>query len=390
MYLEVIGRPSLSGLRSAIVDVDAWDRLSTCPICGGENCPQVSRVEGVSLGAVSSVCLDCRYGYLSRRPSRAWIHDFYQHSWDQTGRERCCEDRAAARVAPDPRAWDFCREALPEQATILDVGAGFGALLQSFRSAGHEVRAIETSRHRAKFVQSRLGIRCVDASERIDELDPPFSLICLQHVLEHLFDPVDSLIELRRRLADGGLLYLAVPDFWQEYPPQSFHFVPHLSWFTEQALDRLLRMTGFEVIRRRRETEITWLARKAKPQSTALKSAGEADRSEFWGRLTQFVHEAFGGDDGCHLLIWYEDAGSPWFHYNRRALPGWTPAGGMVKGGIRLLRRLPGRLRQPLVARLPAWLRGNPRMLRVRLTANGGNLPLRLSYPGQSPPVWVK
>ncbi len=386
--MKVLGRPVLAGLRTASVEGGAWEELEVCPLCGrADGWRDVSRIEGQCLGVVTSACLGCRFGFLRRRPTRAWAEEFYRSAWDQAGQRRAASLHPEA-IEPDPGAYRFSTAHLKPASKILDVGAGFGSSLLAFQRAGHRVAAIEPSRHRAEFLDSRLGFPCVDSPARVEELAPPFDLICLQHVLEHLYDPVEALTALRPQLRPEGLLYLAVPNLWQEYFPQAFHFVPHLSWFTLASLQRLLAATGFEVVREHSGTELRVLARRAhaeNPEAPAL-AAGE----EFWTAVQRLVTDEVGGKSGRHLLVWYEDRESRELHYARRVLPGWIPAGDLIKGGIYLLTHSPGRVRGALVRWLPTWLRGHPRVLRVHLELEEEGLPLRLEYSGQRAPVWVK
>jgi SAM-dependent methyltransferase len=80
-------------------------------------------------------------------------------------------------------------------------------------------------------------------------------VVTLWNVLEHLYDPKATLLEIRRILRPGGLLVIALPnldclDAHIFGPAWSGYDVPrHLYVFSEATLTRMLAQTGFRVLR---------------------------------------------------------------------------------------------------------------------------------------------
>jgi 2-polyprenyl-3-methyl-5-hydroxy-6-metoxy-1,4-benzoquinol methylase len=147
--------------------------------------------------------------------------------------------------------------------TLLDVGCGDGQFLAAARDAGWRVDGIEFSPEGASRAAARLG-RPVAVGDlaRTRQLQGPFDVVTLWHIVEHLVDPRAMLEAARARLASGGLLVVAVPNLdnlpmrvayrlarrralplyepgWRE---------PHLSHFDPRTLRALLRGAGFEMI----------------------------------------------------------------------------------------------------------------------------------------------
>ncbi len=83
-----------------------------------------------------------------------------------------------------------------------------------------------------------------------------FDLVCLQHVLEHVFD-IDGIIRyIKTRLKDEGYFFIEVPDaeeylsFNKKYTKQVpfFFFHPeHINHFTSISICKLAEKYGFEV-----------------------------------------------------------------------------------------------------------------------------------------------
>jgi SAM-dependent methyltransferase len=84
---------------------------------------------------------------------------------------------------------------------ILDVGAGDGALLDSFRRHGRAALGLERASTRPDVREAEL-----------DEIEGSFAGIVFWHSLEHLREPGAALARAAELLAPGGVLVVAVPN----------------------------------------------------------------------------------------------------------------------------------------------------------------------------------
>lgn len=393
--VRVTGAPVLAHMRAAFPEGADWVELSSCPVCGRSDAVRdVGLVEGAdhvepgapeahALGPVMSVCLDCEHGFIRRRPRRAWFDDYYARDWDRGGQEAF----GRKRVRADFKVADFAGSSLEPGSAVLDVGAGFGKQVLGFLERGHRPRGLERSEHRARFVRDVLGVPCdsrpLEAFETTESLD----LVYLNHVLEHVDDAAEALGRARELLAESGLLYVAVPNLWAEHPPQTFHFVPHLSAFTLRSLERLLRGAGFAVVRAQEGNELQVLARKvAAPDEHALDRSPPSARERFWSRIGDWVGRAFPSDPAPRVLIWGPSEREK-HTYDARSV---------ASGRLRyLLMRAVHRSRESMAGRLldervPSYLTSDRlRMLPVR-ASDGAGLPVRVVHPSAEAPVWVK
>ena len=358
--------------------------LEACPVCGlGDHLRDIGMIEGTETGAIAAVCVDCQLGFFRRRPRPEWFDRYYEEEWDTEGQESL----PARQPRPRTKVADFCAPHLPEGATVLDMGAGFGRDLLAFAERGFRVLGLERSHHRARFVEERLGIPCAAAPlERYRSPEPPH-LAFLNHVFEHVDDPGRVLEHSHQLLPEGGLVYIAVPNLWAEHPPQTFHFVPHLFSYTARALGRLLARHGFRVLRVESDQDVQVLA--AKDPSVRLEDGelpGEPGPEEFWRRVEAWAERGLGEPGGDRVLVWHDLKGGE-TKYESQVLH---------LGRVRyaMLRRLasseaPGAGRY-LGRRAPDFMSArNLKMLPVRVRGDG-DLPIRMSYPGQLPPVWIK
>lgn len=138
---------------------------------------------------------------------------------------------------------------LPPNAGILELGAGTGGNLNMLAQFGNVCAAEMDDFAREAAVQQTDGRflieygRCPDA---IPFRDARFDLICMFDVLEHVSEDVETLAELRTRLAPGGRLLLTVPAYqwmWSSHD----EFLHHMRRYTNTELTAKLQKTGFRI-----------------------------------------------------------------------------------------------------------------------------------------------
>jgi 2-polyprenyl-3-methyl-5-hydroxy-6-metoxy-1,4-benzoquinol methylase len=136
---------------------------------------------------------------------------------------------------------------------LLDVGCGNGRLLTVMRTLGWRVHGIEPDERSAEIARRSSGAR-IDP-ELDEELYPPayFDVITMNHVLEHVADPVTLLRHCFRLCRPGGLIGIVVPnwralghrlfrrDWYALEPPR------HAVMYEPATLGRTLERAGFRV-----------------------------------------------------------------------------------------------------------------------------------------------
>lgn len=138
---------------------------------------------------------------------------------------------------------------------FLDVGAGVGAFANYVKEKGHRVGVVEKHLEARKICEAK-GLQIYATLEEVPE-KAQFKVITLWHVLEHLPEPEHILNEIQKRLAPGGLLIIAVPNFRSH---DALHYesqwaaldVPrHLWHFTPRGLIRLVEHADFTFLQTR-------------------------------------------------------------------------------------------------------------------------------------------
>lgn len=245
-------RARLKAKRVEIMDIAQWTELSvdSCDLCGS------AEKKALEAAAFVVECPRCGFIYVDRRPTTDTVSRHYgeQHyeQWieEEVGRQKMWRKRwlKVGRLRT-PGKW-------------LDVGCGLGTFLQFAREDGWDVSGTELSHAAAESVRRRYGFEVSEGTlESCGFPDASFDAVSLWHVLEHLPSPGAGLREIRRVLKPDGLLVVAVPNAsnWKVpikrllgrcvYPPLWECREIHLSHFTPRTLSRILRDSGFDVIR---------------------------------------------------------------------------------------------------------------------------------------------
>ena len=153
----------------------------------------------------------------------------------------------------------------PEQARILDVGAGEGTFLRTARllRPHASLHAIDIFNYLdPEILQEPVEFKQCDLSRSaIPYPDESFDFVNCSHVLEHVGNPIDALKEIARVLKPGGYLYLETPDTrWASLPripfltsdDGTYNFwddPTHLRPFSRPALRKAVEMVDLKSIR---------------------------------------------------------------------------------------------------------------------------------------------
>jgi SAM-dependent methyltransferase len=143
-----------------------------------------------------------------------------------------------------------------KHGSILDYGCGTGEFLNFFKNKNWETLGVEknpNARNEA-ILNYKLDIYSPDQFDLPKETR--FDVITFWHVLEHLYDPLELLMQLTNHLSDDGILLLALPNYkswdaqkfdgnWAAYdvPRHLFHFSP----VTVTELARQLKLDILEI-----------------------------------------------------------------------------------------------------------------------------------------------
>jgi len=189
-----------------------------------------------------------RYCIRRQRQGR-WDESYWKGVVDPDGKVRDKTQEQGKRLAE-------CREELAyinslPPGKVLDVGCGLGFLLAGI-DPRWEKHGVEISEYAAEQAQNYGTVLCGVLAGAKHPNDY-FDVVLWHHVIEHLENPVEELLEIKRILKPGGKLILGTPNFGCELAKRAgdnfrlLHDKTHVSLFTAESVQAMLRDAFFEI-----------------------------------------------------------------------------------------------------------------------------------------------
>jgi SAM-dependent methyltransferase len=134
------------------------------------------------------------------------------------------------------------------EGAVLDVGTGAGHLLAAFSEAlpGFDIVGYDLNNDKEDLIRANGATDCY--FESLEDIPKKFDIITLNHVLEHVPDPVTILKQASALLKPDGYLAVIVPCYKTVYT--DFFFLEHCSHFTEKSLNVVSALAGLSILSR--------------------------------------------------------------------------------------------------------------------------------------------
>ena len=232
-----------------------------CPACSSRRLLDLDLIRfrrSHNVGFVTG-CNGCGLVFTNPLPSGEELAQFYSASgeWSRT---HTPSEAEKADVRPDKKRrrgrgkWlqqfevigeDLRVDAPPPGSRVFDYGCGLGQDLDVLQDCGWETWGLETAIDEAFSRHTRL--------HAVPD-EPMFDLVIINHVLEHVTNPLDLLRQLARACRVGGYLLVGVPRFDTLPIHRDYHYVingrAHVTAYTLDCLVGLLARAGFAPVSR--------------------------------------------------------------------------------------------------------------------------------------------
>lgn len=145
-------------------------------------------------------------------------------------------------------------ELLKAPGRLLDVGCSLGYFVEAAMSRGWQASGVEISPY-ASAEARELGLDVkTGILENAGYTDGAFDCVTMWDVLEHVPDPTQHMLEVRRVLAPEGLVVVGTPNLahvafrrkresWRHLKPKE-----HIFYFQDSSIGTLLEKTGFVLV----------------------------------------------------------------------------------------------------------------------------------------------
>ena len=143
---------------------------------------------------------------------------------------------------------------IPKNSTILEIGSGYGWVVEKLRDKGYCIEGIEINPLRIELAMERAGVHLknVNILQIPPEMDERYDCVCMFNLFEHIPVPIDFLIRSSTYLKKGGQMVIEVPNlnsYLKEYSKGFKDFIffrGHASYFTPQTLSNVIRKAGYD------------------------------------------------------------------------------------------------------------------------------------------------
>lgn len=226
--------------------------MNSCPVCTDNTSKRfhakVNLIFGTDYDLVE--CMHCGVMYFDPMPTVVELSQFYSGSYYDFDKSR-----------EEGKGMAFARRLMRWKPTgkFLDVGCATGFFINGIRTHSNwEVYGTDFGESAVRFARENLGLNVVQGDlDAAAFPDAFFDYVHVNNVLEHVLTPVVLLKECRRIIKPDGVLFLSVPngfndgldliDFWKEEKKPARSKNGHIFFFPSQTLLMLFDKIGFEI-----------------------------------------------------------------------------------------------------------------------------------------------
>lgn len=218
-----------------------------CPVCNSEKIhKQLSATDHTVSGEQFEIweCSNCTLRFTQNAPEKEDIGKYYQsenyvsHTETKRGMVNRLYHLVRKKTLKSKKSI-IEKYAELKVGKLLDIGAGTGAFLNAMQTAGWQVRGLEPDVQAREKALELYNIELLPSEELFAQVPVYYDVITMWHVLEHVHDLHDYIIQIHKLLKPGGRAFIAVPNYtsadakhyqgeWAAYdvPRHLYHFSP--------------------------------------------------------------------------------------------------------------------------------------------------------------------
>jgi len=230
-----------------------------CSLCESKNFTLVSEGDRYGFDLKKQFCNEC--GLIQTYPivSREFHEEFYSYHYRPLYLKSETVDYEGVIKEQSDKAKKyldyFLSNGLSEKLadlSIIEIGCSSGGTISALKTASKSVQGCDLDVEAIKFAQDNFKLD-VEVGMYPSTLPDGPRLFILSHVLEHVFNPLETLKEIRLLMNTGDYLFIAVPGIngvakgdYKNDLRRYFH-IAHVTDFTSSTLVNVANYAGFKV-----------------------------------------------------------------------------------------------------------------------------------------------
>ena len=159
--------------------------------------------------------------------------------------------KEAIQVRDYANTFDFLEGKFPRPGKLLDIGSGYGELITEFNRRGWETVGIDPHPVLCRWTKER-GLNVINGFfESSGFAESEFDVVTMNHVIEHVLDPLHLLKGIHHVLKPNGYAIVETPRY-DSVPfkllgrrERSLSCNGHIYFFTGPTLTKLAELAGF-------------------------------------------------------------------------------------------------------------------------------------------------
>jgi SAM-dependent methyltransferase len=220
------------------------DIPAACPVCLASNTTPLREYRSqhqLPLFSQRGVfqCQDCGLGFAHPMPDQDSLNHYYAQDYRAIRNRTVVSNHPWGAAAARARSQAAFIHNAAQVTRCLDIGAGFGLLLDELKRQGVTTAAVEPDLKAREHLRNQ-------GHQLLDALDGSWDLIAMSHLLEHVPQPREFLASVKQHLEQGAYVFCEVPN--EARLIQAKDDVPHLLFFQAESLRRLFEACGFRVL----------------------------------------------------------------------------------------------------------------------------------------------
>lgn len=235
---------------------------TSCEICGGKRFRLITTKMREGYGRIMK-CPSCGLVMQDLGWGSEKLGDYYGKEYQQTnslvtGKIQTAKEHFTDRLTTIRPIFENIRTYLKPTSRILELGCGAGSLLSLVKPHVAKCVGVELHKPFVDFIKKDLRIEAYARDLGTLEPEEPFDLIISIATLDHLPNPYDTLLSMKRLLAKKGRIYIEVPSCEQALnlflpKPNSDRFNEffwhraHLFYFDRKTITKLFKKAGFDI-----------------------------------------------------------------------------------------------------------------------------------------------
>ena len=223
-----------------------------CNACGSQTVEELSLKDRNGDYLRTIICKECGLIWSDPRPTEDQLREYYASDYRreykgvyQPKLKHIYRDAHSAL-----RRYHFLEEILGENKSILDIGSGTGVFVYVLRKLGFNAAGLEPNEGYANYSLGEFHIPVQIGFIQDIEDSTRYDVITLNHVLEHLDDPLGTLQKIASLLKPGGFLAMGVPNAENiRQDPKNRYHLAHLYTFNPEILAYMGNKAGYNVFK---------------------------------------------------------------------------------------------------------------------------------------------